>query len=121
MKRSLPILIILLISFNLKAQVLVPPHFRGGEQAFHNFLSDHIKLPKDTGSAVVRQGSVVVGFIVEKDGTLSDLHVIKHLTPYYDAQALKVMNISPRWVPATRDDRFIKSKYSYSLNFYLVD
>ena len=121
MKKLLPTFIILLISFNLKAQVLVPPHFRGGERAFHNFLSGHIKLPKDTGSAVVRQGSVVVSFIVEKDGTLSDIKVIKHLAPYYDAEALRVMRLSPRWVPATRDDRFIKSKYSYSLHFYLVD
>ena len=121
MKRLLPIPVLLLLSFFTSAQTLVPPHFKGGELKFREFISNHLQMPNDTGGSNVQTRTLIVGFIVEKNGQLSEIKIIKHASPVYDAEALRVMKLSPPWVPATRDGVFIKSKYTVPIQVYVND
>jgi protein TonB len=89
-------------------QELTPPEFPGGEQAFHQYLNKNINWPfqKDI------QGTIIISFFVEKDGYLSGFKVEKGIEKSFDAEALRVVMKSPRWIPAMRNDKPIKSKYS---------
>lgn len=117
MKKLLPILIILVCSISAKAQKLVPPHFRGGDKAFHEFLNKNLKWPKDVSGG---EGIVTISFFVENDGRLTDIKVVKGMSKPFNKEALRVINLSERWIPAMRDGKFIKSKYSVPIQFYTV-
>jgi TonB family protein len=117
MKRLVPILVILLCSLAVNAQKLLPPHFRGGEKAFHEFLTKNLKWPNNVTGG---EGIVTVSFFVENDGRLTDIKIIKGMSAPFNQEALRVMNLSDRWIPATRDGRFIKSKYSVPIQFYTM-
>lgn len=118
MKKLLPILIILLVSLGVKAQKLAPPHFRGGDKAFHEFLDQNLKWPKDS---LVKRGIIKVSFYVENNGVLSDIKLVQGFAPEFDKEALRVINLSPRWIPAIRDGKFIKSKYSVPILYELTE
>ncbi|MDB5148049.1 MAG: TonB family protein [Mucilaginibacter sp.] len=117
MKKLLPILIFLIISLGVKAQKLTPPHFRGGDKAFHEFLNKNLKWPKDVSGG---EGIVTISFFVESDGRLTDIKVVKGMREPFNKEALRVINLSDRWIPAMRDGKFIKSKYSVPIQFYTV-
>jgi TonB family protein len=117
MKKLLPILIILICSISAKAQKLTPPHFRGGDKAFHEFLNKNLKWPKNVSGG---EGVVTISFFIESDGRLTDIKVVKGMSEPFNKEALRVINLSERWIPAMRDGRFIKSKYSVPIQFYTV-
>jgi len=101
---------------NIKyAQTLKAPEFPGGDKAFQKYLDKNLK-PQDTTKDI--QGSVIISFFVEKDGRLSDIKVAKSLSVDLDKEALRVIHLSPNWIPATQNGKPIKSKYSASIKFY---
>ena len=104
---------------SLSRQALVPPHFPGGEDAFHLYLGKNLKWPKtEDGDS---QGIVIISFFVEKDGTLTNFQVAKSLGKAFDDEALRVIRASPKWIPAMRDGKAIKSKYTAPIKFYIGD
>lgn len=118
MKKKLRIAaVILLVSFAGKtyAQTLAPPEFPGGKQAFSAFLHKNLKWPSDGMDDTY--GVVIVGFFVEKDGKLTDVHIEKSIKPVFDNEAIRVINLSPKWIPATKNGKFIKSKYTVPISF----
>ncbi|WP_091167771.1 TonB family protein [Mucilaginibacter sp. P25] len=117
MKKFSPILIILMVSLSAKAQKLTPPHFRGGDKAFHEFLDQNLKWPKEVSGG---EGIVTISFFVENDGRLTDLKVVKGMSEPFNKEALRVISLSKKWIPAMRDGHFIKSKYSVPIQFYTV-
>lgn len=117
MKKLLLILIIFLTSLGVKAQKLAPPQFSGGDKAFHDFLDQNLKWPKDS---LIKQGVVKIGFFVESNGTLTDIKLSQGFNPEFDKEALRVIKLSPKWVPATRDGKSIKSKYSVPIQYELT-
>ena len=95
------------------AQALTPPEFPGGKKAFHEFLVKNLQWPDSTNI----NGVVTIGFFVEKDGRLTGLHLVKKLKPAYDGEALRVMAVSPKWIPAMRNNKFIRSAYTVPISF----
>jgi protein TonB len=85
------------------------PAFPGGEEKFKDYITLHLH---NTEMAV---GRIVVQFVVEVDGTLSDIHVVKGLCSKCDAEAIKVMQNSPRWTPGEKDGRKVRVKYSATI------
>ncbi|MDB4923869.1 energy transducer TonB [Mucilaginibacter sp.] len=119
MKRLLiTIIAVLLFSFIEKAysQVLTPPEFPGGKEAFSAFLHKNLKWPTADGGE--SQGIVIISFFVEKDGRLSEIKVAKSMSAAFDEEALRVINLSPKWIPAMKNNKFIKSKYTVPIKFY---
>lgn len=74
------------------------PRYPGGENAMINYISTNLKYPKEAQNACL-QGRVTVRFVVEKDGSITDVKVIRGLYPACDAEAIRVVKEMPKWTP----------------------
>ena len=94
------------------------PIFEGGDAALLKYLTDSVKYPELVKKHGV-QGRVVIGFIVEKDGSLTDVKVLRHVDIALDAEALRVMKAMPNWLPGQQDGRFVRVRYNVPMKFKL--
>ena len=94
------------------------PTFPGGDAALMKYLSENIKYPKAAEKAG-EQGRVVVNFIVEKDGAISNVNVVRSVTPTLDAEAVRVIKAMPKWVPGKQDGQSVRVKYNVPVSFRL--
>lgn len=94
----------------------VLPKFPGGEKAFGEFLSKHIKYPPEARSWGIN-GRVVLTYIVEKDGNLTDIQVVS--SPHYalEDEAIRVLKRSPKWEPGIQNGVPVRVKYTLPVNF----
>jgi len=99
-------------------QSLVAPHFPGGEDAFRRYLGENLIWPKNNGED--SEGTEIISFFVEKDGQLTNFKVEKSLGSGFDKEALRVMAKSPKWIPAKRDGKPIRSKYSVPFQYSIT-
>jgi TonB family protein len=91
-----------------------PPQFKGGLEAFSSYLGSNIQYPTDARENNI-EGTVVLSFIVEKDGKVSDVKVSKSVSPSVDAEALRVIKNSSRWIPGTQFGRNVRVIYMMCL------
>jgi len=94
------------------------PTFKGGDAALMKYLSENIKYPEAAEKAG-EQGRGVVNFIVEKDGAVSNVKVVRSVTPTLDAEAVRVIKAMPKWVPGKQDGKFVRVKYNVPVSFRL--
>ena len=94
------------------------PKFKNDPKAFNNFLSNNVRYP-DIDRARGIQGKVILTFVVEKDGQLTDIKVIRSVSPTLDEEAVRVLKESKRWVPGNMFGRPIRVQYSVPFNFAL--
>ena len=94
------------------------PIFEGGDAALMKYLTDSVKYPELTKKHGV-QGRVVIGFIVEKDGSLTDVKVLRHVDIALDAEALRVVKGMPRWIPGCQDEQLVRVRYNVPVSFRL--
>ncbi|ASU32256.1 TonB family protein [Mucilaginibacter xinganensis] len=100
--------------------VEVVPQFPGGVEAFSRYLAKNIKYPANMREKGV-QGRVIISFIVEGDGSISNAHVTRGIADELDKEALRVMAASPRWTPGVQNGRPVRVAYSVPISFTLVD
>lgn len=96
----------------------VEPQFQGGERALHEFIRDNVHYPteaKEKGE----QGAVYVKFIVEKDGTLTNIEVVKSVSKSLDEEAARIVELMPKWTPGTRDGKPVRVIHHLPINFRL--
>ncbi len=74
------------------------PEFPGGMSAFVQWLTKNLKYPL-TAQRTKRKGTVLVSFIVNKDGSIADRKVVKSVSPELDREALRVLRLMPKWKP----------------------
>ncbi len=96
-----------------------PPQFKGGLEEFGKYLGSAIQYPIDAREYSI-QGKVVVSFVVEKDGKVSDVKVSKTVSSSIDAEAVRVIKDSPRWIPGTQFGRNVRVVYDVPINFALT-
>ena len=94
------------------------PGFKGGMNAFYNYLSYTIKYPRDAQENRI-QGKVFLSFVVETDGKLTDIKVVRSLYPSLDEEAMRALRYSPRWMSGTNHGVPIRVKYNIPVNFNL--
>ena len=94
------------------------PSFPGGPQALLNYLSEHINYPEGYEEICI-QGRVVITFVVEKDGSLSDITVVKSLEKAFDEEALRAVKSMPKWIPAMQNGEPVRVKFAVPVNFRL--
>lgn len=92
------------------------PEYPGGITKFYAYLGSEIKYP-EVAKKNKTQGKVFASFIVEKNGTLSDVQITRGLTPETDEEALRVLNRSPRWNPGLVQGKPVRVKYNINVNF----
>ena len=94
------------------------PEFPGGLQAFGIFLAKNIKYPESMRKNSV-QGRVIVSFIVEKDGSLTDVKVVRGIGYGADEEAVRVIKMSPNWKPGIQNNKPVRVSYAVPISFAL--
>ncbi len=96
------------------------PEFPGGLSAFGRFLGSNIKYPAESRAKGI-QGRVIIGFIVEKDGALTDFKVIRGLDDAIDKEAIRVLKLSPNWTSGVQNGKAVRVAFSVPIAFTLLD
>ena len=94
------------------------PEFPGGPKALMDYLMENVKYPKTAFDADI-QGRVIAQFVVDKEGSVRDAHVVKSVDPALDAEALRVINNMPKWRPGRQNGKVVNVKYTIPVNFNL--
>lgn len=83
----------------------VMPEFPGGAQKLMSFIARNIQYPKEIAQGEAgAQGRVIVQFIVDKDGNIINPRIVRGVDPYLDKEALRVVNLMPKWKPGELED-----------------
>lgn len=94
------------------------PSFPGGNGALMSYLSSNIKYPVVAQENGV-QGRVIVSFVVERDGSISDVRVARSVDPSLDREAQRVVKSMPRWKPGKQNGSAVRVKYTVPVVFRL--
>ena len=94
------------------------PSFPGGDAALMKFLSEHIKYPVVAEENGI-QGRVIATFVVERDGSITDVKVIKSVDPSLDKEAIRVLKSMPKWIPGKQNGSAVRVKYTVPVTFRL--
>lgn len=94
------------------------PQFPGGPAALMQFLSQNVKYPEEAYQKGT-QGRVIVTFVVEKDGSITEARVVRSIEPLLDKEALRVINSMPNWNPGTQNGEPVRVKYTVPITFRL--
>ena len=94
------------------------PSFPGGNGALMQYLASKIKYPVVAQENGV-QGRVIVSFVVERDGSISDVKVARSVDPSLDREAQRVVKSMPRWSPGKQNGSTVRVKYTVPVVFRL--
>jgi len=103
------------VSFRVVQQL---PEFPGGPVQFMKWLTKNLKYPT-SAQQKKQQGKVVAQFIVNKDGTVSDIKIVKSLNATCDREAMRVLSMMPKWKPGVQDDKPCRTMFSIPIVFKL--
>ena len=96
----------------------IMPEFPGGTAALMKYLGTNIKYPtisQEMGSA----GRVIVQFVVDKDGSISNPEVVRGVDAYLDKEAIRVISSMPKWRPGVQNGKKVRVKYTVPVVFRL--
>jgi len=94
------------------------PQYPGGMSQFVKWLTETLVYPDQAMKRKI-QGKVVISFIVEKDGSISNAKVVKSVEPSLDEEALRVVSAMPKWVPGKQCGEPVRVKYTLPVTFRL--
>ena len=94
------------------------PQFPGGQAALLEYLAKNIKYPVVAEENGV-QGRVIVTFVVERDGSITDVKVVKSVDPSLDKEAARVVKSMPHWIPGKQNGSAVRVKYTVPVTFRL--
>lgn len=95
------------------------PEFPGGDRKRLEYLVNTVEYPKAAREAGI-QGIVYVTFVVEKDGTISDVKILRGVHPLLDEETLRVIRGMPHWKPGLLDGKPVKVQFNMPLKFTLA-
>jgi TonB family protein len=96
-----------------------PAQFSGGFGKMTEFLSQNLQYPADARRAKI-QGKVFLSFVVNRDGSLSDIHVLKGIGYGCDEEAVRVLSRMPNWEPGRQNGQSVKSRFNLPIAFSLA-
>ena len=96
----------------------IMPEFPGGPEALNAFLTREIQYPEVARNTGIT-GTVLIEFVVEKDGSISNARVLKSVDPSLDAEALRVIGNMPKWIPGKMNGVATRVKYTIPVIFKL--
>lgn len=94
------------------------PSYPGGMGALMQYLSSHIKYPVIAEENGI-QGRVICTFVVERDGSITDVRIAKSVDPSLDKEAIRVVSSMPKWVPGRQNGSAVRVKYTLPVTFRL--
>lgn len=100
--------------------VEVQPSFMGGNSEMYKFLGKNLKYPTAAQRANI-QGKVFLSFIVEKDGSITDIETMKGIGFGCDEEAMRVVKLMPKWIAGKQNGRNVRVKFTIPVFFKLDD
>ena len=94
------------------------PEYPGGQAALFEFFSTTVKYPEDAQKQKV-EGKVMASFIVETDGSISEVKILKPVFPSLDAEAVRVISAMPNWKPGKQKGQTVRVHYVVPISFRL--
>lgn len=94
------------------------PSYPGGMGALNQWLASNIKYPAMAAENGI-EGRVVVQFVVERDGSVSGVHVVRGVDPSLDKEATRVVSQMPKWIPGKQNGSAVRVKYTVPVTFRL--
>ena len=94
------------------------PEYPGGMMAMMEYLQTNMTYPKDAEKQKV-EGRVLVVFIVETDGSVSDVKVARNVFPSLDEEAVRVVKSMPKWTPGMDKGKVVRTKFTLPIMFRL--
>ena len=94
------------------------PEFPGGEKELFKFLAQNFKYPAEAQKQKI-QGRVVTQFVVEADGSLSEIKAAEGANPYLAAEAVRIISKMPKWTPGMQKDKSVRTRYTIPVLFRL--
>jgi len=94
------------------------PKFPGGMNLFYEYLKKSVRYPKEAFENKI-EGKVFLSFVVETDGSLTDIMVERKLGSGTDEEAVRVLKESPKWNPGVQDGQKVRVKYNIPISFSL--
>ena len=98
--------------------VEVMPQFPGGQTAMLQYMMKNIKYPKQAMKEGI-QGRVTVSFIVEKDGRVSNVRLLRSVQPLLDKEAIRVVKSMPKWSPGKQKGKPVRVRFNLPVMFKL--
>ena len=96
------------------------PQFPGGEKGMMEFVTKNIAYPQEARDKEI-EGRVFVRFVIEKDGSVSDVKVAKGIGGGCDEEAVRVVKAMPKWIPGKQDDKPVRVSYTMPFFFKLQE
>lgn len=93
------------------------PQFPGGDEALSLFIGRNLKYPIIEGGEV--QGKVICRFIVNRDGSVSNIEIVRSFGINYDAEAIKVLKLLPKFIPGKQNGKNVRVWYTIWIPFKL--
>ena len=94
------------------------PEFPGGMNSLLDYIAKNIKYPEEAQKKGIN-GRVILQFIVNTDGSLSDFKIIRGVDPQLDAEALRVVKSMPKWTPGKDKGKVVPVYYTVPISFGL--
>lgn len=94
------------------------PEYPGGMSEFMKFIAKNIKYPADALQGKV-EGRVIARFVVCKDGSISDIEIMRSVSPSLDAEAVRVLKLMPKWKPGRQRGKAVPVKFTVPVTFRL--
>ena len=94
------------------------PIYEGGDAALLKYLRENLKLPEEDKERGM-QGRLVVGFVVEKDGSLTNVKVLRAVDIALDAEVLRVVKGMPKWIPGRHNGQRVRVRYLLPIHICL--
>jgi len=94
------------------------PHFPGGEEALMKWLSENIRYPVIAQENGI-QGRVICQFVVNTDGSIVDIQVVRGVHPSLDEEAVRVIKSMPKWIPGKQRGKPVRVRFTLPINFRL--
>ena len=94
------------------------PQFPGGQGVMMKYLAANIKYPASAVKAK-KQGRVIVSFVIQKDGSVTNARIVRSVDPELDAEALRIVKAMPNWTPGTQDGKPVNVRYTIPVVFSL--
>lgn len=95
------------------------PEFPGGAYEFNQWLSNTMEYSDEMRQKGV-YGKVVVRFIVDTDGCIKKVKVVKGVDPLLDAEAVRLVKMMPKWTPGRQGNKVVKVQYTMPINFNIM-
>lgn len=96
------------------------PEFPGGEAELIHYISKNIQYPQEAKEKGI-QGYVYIGFVIEKDGSVSNIRNLRGVDSELGAEAMRVVESMPKWKPGMHNGEFVRVSYQIPIHFKLED